>query len=135
ATPQLNLTTTANTAVGTFIIAVTGTAAGGLVHSSNVTLTVSAATSVNILSISPEPSFVGQAYSIAYSVTSATGTPTGNVRVGDGTITNTCTVAAGACSLTSTAAGTKTVSVSYAGTAVFSPSGNAASHVVNKAPT
>ena len=80
--------------------------------------------------ITPEPSIVGQAYAVAYTVTSATGTPTGNVTVTDGSAINTCTVLAATCSITSTTAGSKTITVTYAGDSNFAASSNTKSHAV-----
>src|SRR5207247_10728493 len=53
-----------------------------------VTHTVGAAgTTTTITADTPEPSVVGQPVSVSYTVTSAGGTPTGNVTVSDGTET------------------------------------------------
>ena len=92
------------------------------------------ATATAVGTISPEPSTVGQAYSVSYTVTSGAGTPAGNVTVTDGTATNTCTVAAGNCLLTSTSAGTKTITVTYAGGGNYSGSSGTKAHVVNADP-
>jgi large repetitive protein len=85
----------------------------------------------------PDPSTVGQAYTVSFTVTSAGGTPTGTVAVSDGT-GGTCaaTVAVGSCQLTSTTAGTKTLTASYAGDANFTASVSAGvSHTVGAAAT
>ena len=92
--------------------------------------TVKYATTTTVGTISPEPSAVGQAYTVRYTVTSSGGTPTGNVRVSDGSATNTCTVAAAICSLTSTSKGNKTVTVSYLGDASFNISSATKTHKV-----
>jgi hypothetical protein len=106
--------------------------------SAGVAHTVNQATSTTaITSDTPDPSTVGQAYTVSYSVTSTGGTPTGNVTVSDGA-GGSCidTVAAGSCSLTSTTAGAKTLTASYAGDANFSGSISAgATHGVNQATT
>ena len=90
-------------------------------HSDDVT-NILWPTTTSIGTISPEPSAVGQVYSVAYTVTSAGGTPIGNVTVTDGSASNTCTVAAAACSLISTGAGAKTITATYAGNSSFSGS-------------
>ena len=94
-------------------------------------------TTTIITSDNPDPSVVGQAVTVQYSVTPAAGgTPTGNVTVSDGTVSCTGTVAAGQCSLTFTSAGAKSITASYAGDSNFDPSTSAAeSHQVNKADT
>ena len=92
-------------------------------------------TTTTISSITPEPSVVGQQYTVAYSVTGSGGTPTGNVTVSDGAATNTCTVAAGACPLTSTTQGAKTITANYAGDSTFNGSSDTEAHTVNKAST
>ena len=97
-----------------------------------------AGTTTAIISDSPDPSAVGQAYAVTVSVTPATaGTPTGVVTVSDGSgATCPITLPATACNLTSTAAGTKNLTATYAGDANYSGSTSAAaSHVVNAAAT
>ncbi|HLO33280.1 MAG TPA: Ig-like domain repeat protein [Anaerolineales bacterium] len=93
-------------------------------------------TTTTITSDSPDPSVVGQSVTVQYSVTSGSGTPTGNVTVSDGTTSCTATVAAGQCSLTFTSAGAKSLTATYAGDSNFSGSTSAAeSHQVNPADT
>ena len=73
---------------------------------------------------------------MTYTVTSAGGSPTGNVTVTDGTAQCTGTVAAGTCTLTPTTAGAKTLTATYAGDGVFDGSTSAGvSHTVNPAST
>jgi len=78
------------------------------------------------------PSLVGVAYPVNFTVASTLGTPTGSVTVSDGTDNCTGTLAAGAgtCSLTSTTAGVKTITATYAGNATFSGSSGTANHTV-----
>ena len=83
-----------------------------------------------ITSDDPDPSVVGQAIVVSYTVTSADGTPTGNMTVSDGVDSCTATVAAGTCTLTPTTAGAKTLTATYSGDANFSSSSGTASHVV-----
>jgi hypothetical protein len=59
---------------------------------------------------------------VEYSVTSAGGTPTGNVTVSDGTVGCVGTVAAGSCTLTFTTVGTRTLTATYAGDANYNSS-------------
>lgn len=80
-------------------------------------------TNTSIISETPDPSTIGQAVTVNYSVTAASGTPTGNVTVSDGASANcTGTVAAGSCSLTFTSAGSKTLTATYAGDTNFASS-------------
>ena len=93
-------------------------------------------THTSITSDAPDPSLVGQAVTVHYSVTSAGGTPTGNVTVSDGTVSCTGTVSAGQCSLTLTSAGAKSLTATYAGDGNFTGSASAAeAHTVNRLAT
>jgi hypothetical protein len=80
---------------------------------------------------------VGQSYPVTFSVTPKTGggTPTGNVTVSDGTDSCTDTVADGTCDLTSTTAGTKSLTATYAGDSHYAGSvSSVVPHTVNEAP-
>jgi len=119
---------------GTYSLTITGTA-GSLTHPASATLVISgqtgAADILTIGAISPEPSQVWQPYSVSYSVTSSsTGTPTGNVRVTDGSFNCTGTVAAGSCTMVSTTPGIKTITVAYEGDGHFAPRTATATHLV-----
>ena len=96
---------------------------------------VPAATTTTITSVQPEPSVIGQAVTVHFSVASgASGTPTGNVTVSDSASAATCTatVAAGSCSMTFSAKGTRTLKATYSGDANFHGSASApVSHMVN----
>ncbi|HET7486428.1 MAG TPA: Ig-like domain repeat protein [Acidimicrobiales bacterium] len=95
-------------------------------------------TTTTIASDSPDPSVVGQAVTVQFTVapTSASGTPTGNVTVSDGTVSCTATVAAGQCSLTFTSAGARSLTATYAGDSSFQGSTSAAeAHQVDRAAT
>jgi Ca2+-binding RTX toxin-like protein len=95
-----------------------------------------APTTTTITSDTPDPTVVGQAVLVSYSVVSGAGTPTGNVTVTDGTSSCTATVAAGQCSITFTTAGLKSLTATYAGDSSFSGSTSAAEpHQVNAADT
>ena len=99
-----------------------------LVHKENATTT--------IISHDPNPSPVNQPLTVKYSVTGASGTPTGNVTVTDGSSSCTGTVAAGQCTITWTTQGSKTLVASYSGDATYSPGASASvSHTVGKNPT
>src|SRR5207237_1258076 len=82
-------------------------------------------TTTTITGHTPDPSAVGQAIAVTFTVTSGGGTPTGDVTVSAGTDTCTGTVAAGTCSLTPTTAGAKTLTATYAGDANFAGSTSA----------
>jgi hypothetical protein len=93
-----------------------------------------ASTTTTITNDAPNPSVAGQAFTVTFSVTSSGGTPTGNVTVGDGTVSCVASVAAGSCNLTLTAAGAHTLTATYAGDANFAGSTSAGeSHTVNPA--
>ena len=95
-------------------------------------------TTTAITGHTPTSSVVGQAYTVSFNVTvnsPGAGTPTGNVTVSDGAVSCTATVAAGSCSLTSTTAGNKTLTATYAGDSNFNNSSGMTAHQVNKANT
>jgi hypothetical protein len=93
------------------------------------------------ISDAPDPSLVGQPYTINVSVTAATGTPAGTVSVSDGT--QSCapiTLNAsgqGSCQLTNNVAGALTLSANFtpANSAIFAASSNSATHQVNPGVT
>ncbi len=129
-----NFTISAGTAgPGTYSLTITGTA-GSLTHTASATLVITgqtlAADILTIGAISPEPSQVAQAYSVSYSVTASSGTPTGNVTVTDGSFICSGTVAAGNCTMISTTPGTKTITVAYAGDGHFASRTATATHLV-----
>jgi len=94
------------------------------------------ATTTNITSDAPDPSVVGQAVTIQFSVTTGAGVPTGNVTVSDGTISCVATVAAGQCNITFTSTGAKSLTAAYAGDTTHLGSVSASeSHQVNAAST
>jgi CSLREA domain-containing protein/uncharacterized repeat protein (TIGR01451 family) len=97
------------------------------------------ATTTTITADTPDPSVVGEAVSVTYTVTvnpPGSGTPTGNVTVSDGVDSCSAAVAAGGCSIVLTTAGARTLVATYAGDANVSGSTSAgAPHTVNKADT
>src|ERR1051325_5713401 len=99
--------------------------------------TVNQATTVTtITSVAPEPSTVGQATTVSFTVTSSSGTPTGTVTVSDGTEGCSGTVTAGSCSMTFTTAGAKTLTAAYGGDGSFAGStSTGVGHTVNPAAT
>jgi subtilisin family serine protease len=97
---------------------------------------IRADTTTVISSHDPDPSLIGQAVTVHYSVVSeaqAGTTPTGNVTVGYGTESCTATVAAGQCTLTFTTTGPQSLTATYTGDAYHNPSPASASvsHEVN----
>jgi hypothetical protein len=98
-----------------------------------------AATSIAITSDTPDPSEIGQAYTVtvALAVTApGAGTPTGSIGVSDGSATCSITLPATTCALTSTTSGNKTLVAVYAGDASFLTSTSpGVSHVVDKHAT
>jgi hypothetical protein len=110
-----------------------GSTSAGVAHTVN-----QAATTTTITTDNPDPSVVGQAYPVNYSVavnSPGGGTPTGTVTVSDGAASCSASVAAGTCSLTSTTAGAKTLTATYAGDANFSSDAGTTAHQVNAAAT
>lgn len=108
--------------------------------SSNAPHTVGkAGTTAAIVSHTPDPSVMGQAVPVAYTVTvnsPGSGTPTGNVTVSDGVSSCTGTVAAASCALTLTAAGARTLTATYVGDAGFNGCvSSGVPHTVGKAAT
>ena len=89
-------------------------------------------TTTAIVSHNPSPSNVGQAINVAYLVAAPAGSalPTGNVTVSDGSASCTASVAAGACTLTPTTAGIKTLTATYPGDTTYSGSSGAVAHTV-----
>jgi len=100
-------------------------------------------TSLAIDSNTPDPSVVGESYTVSGTVTvqaPGSGTPTGQVTVSDGE--NTCTDTmiesdngSWSCDLTSTTAGPKTLTASYAGDTNFNGATTTEGHDVNKRTT
>ncbi|NKI33996.1 Ig-like domain repeat protein [Wenzhouxiangella sp. XN79A] len=101
----------------------TGTAAHEVIPATSTT---------TIDSIVPEPSLVGDAYTVNVTVTGVG--PTGSVLVDDGA-GNSCSIAlpATACALANGAAGSLTITASYGGDANNAPSADSAPHVVDRA--
>jgi LPXTG-site transpeptidase (sortase) family protein len=102
--------------------------------------TVTAATTnTSITGDSPDPSTVGQAVAVNYSVSvvsPGTGTPTGNVTVSDGTDSCTASVADGTCNIAFTTIGSHTLTAVYAGdTGNNSSSSSPVGHTVSMAST
>ncbi|HET9294201.1 MAG TPA: Ig-like domain repeat protein [Gemmatimonadales bacterium] len=94
-----------------------------------------AATTTAITSDSPDPSVVGEAVTVNFTVTSSGGTPTGTVTVSDGVDSCIGTVAAGTCGLTLTTIGVGTLTATYAGDGNFTGSADTEPHTVNQAAT
>ena len=98
-------------------------------RSSGAEHSVSAAdTSTSIDAHDPDPSRVGQAVSVDYSVTvkqPGNGTPSGTVTVSDGVDHCSATVAAGSCDITLTSGGERTLTATYDGNGAFGASSSA----------
>jgi hypothetical protein len=123
--------------VGSHTIVIRITDNCGTITDASFTLTVNKADTVTVITgDTPDPSIIGEAYAVTWTVTPVppgAGTPSGNVTVVDGT-GGTCTaaVAAGTCNVTSTSAGVKTLVATYSGDASFNGSTSAGvSHTVN----
>jgi uncharacterized delta-60 repeat protein len=87
-------------------------------------------TTTTITTDSPDPSVVGQAIAVNFSVTSSSGTPTGNLTVSDGIDSCTGSVVDGTCSLTLMTSGVRTLTATYAGDANFNGSSDTEAHTV-----
>ena len=102
------------------------------VEPADVSLSISNATEL------ATPSVVGESYTVRWHssvVPPGNGTPTGNVTISGGSSCH-AEISVGQCTLTSTSAGTKSLSASYAGDTDFkSATSSAVSHTVNPADT
>jgi hypothetical protein len=98
--------------------------------------TAGAPTTTTITSHTPEPSFVGQAVTVAFTVSAASGTPGGSVTVTDGQASCSGTLGngSGRCALTLQTTGTRTLTASYAEQNGFGASSDTESHLVQPAP-
>ncbi|MFT3745152.1 MAG: Ig-like domain repeat protein [Pyrinomonadaceae bacterium] len=101
-------------------------------------LVTKADTVTTITSDAPDPSVIGQNYTVAVSVAVAApgaGTPTGSIQVSDGT--NSCQIQlpATTCVLPSTAEGQKNLTASYSGDTNFLSSTDGEDHTVNRIAT
>ena len=100
-----------------------------------VTAPVPATTTTTITSDAPDPSDVGQPVTVSFTVTASAGTPTGSVTVA-ASPGESCSagVADGACTLTLTSPGDRTLTAAYAGADGFAGSGDTEAHTVRTPP-
>lgn len=105
------------------------------VTSAQITL-AAAPTVTTITSDSPDPSRTGVAVTVQFTVSSASGTPTGSVQVKDGgdTCTGTLSGGQGSCSLPLNTAGSRTLTATYTGTNGFGNSNDTEPHTVEAPP-
>lgn len=122
----------AGTQVRTYTIS--AKAAGVMIEQTASVQVTKVQTSTAITSDDPDPSLLGQPFPVAFTVTAATGTPTGTVTVSDGQVSCSAAVGAGGCQLTPLTPGLRTLTAQYAGTDVFAASSGTATHDV-LAPT
>jgi hypothetical protein len=99
-----------------------------------------ASTNTQITGDAPEPSVAGAPVTVTFTVTSPAGAVTGPVTVTASGGSESCSAdaSAGSCTVVLTGSGSRTLTASYAGTAVFSPSSDDESHNVqapNTPPT
>ncbi|MBK6589387.1 MAG: Ig-like domain repeat protein [Acidobacteria bacterium] len=144
-TPKVNPangTVTINNAgpTGSHVITVRSTDNCGAVTDSSFTLVVNrAGTTTTIFSDTPDPSVVGQNYTVTIAVAPVApgaGVPTGNITISDGTNTCVAILPATSCQLASTSAGPKTLTAAYSGDTNFNGSTAAtAPHQVDPAQT
>ena len=139
----LSATQTAIQAAGSATATFTATAAGAgsadsVVDSQTKTVAITinkATTTTTITSDTPDPSVGGGVVAVNYSVAVSapgSGTPTGNVvvTISGGAETCTGTVAAGACNITLTTIGSRTLTATYAGDTNFTGSSDTEAHTV-----
>ncbi len=97
-----------------------------------------AGTTVTVTSHSPEPSVLGAAVSVYYTVIGAYGNspiaPTGTITVTDGVDSRTCTLPTTSCPITLTTGGVRTLTVQYSGDANFNSGLTSVTHTVTYAP-
>ncbi len=94
-----------------------------------------ASTTTTITGVSPEPSDPGQEVTVSFTVTSGSGTPTGDVQVTDpngGSCMADASV--GNCTYTPGGTGTRTITATYSGNASFSGSTDTEQHTVTQPP-
>jgi len=110
------------------------TAAGGSGNATKTWQDARISTTATIRSDGPDPSHVGQKYTIVVGVKAVSqgpGNPTGTVVVSDGAgATCTITLANPTCQMTSTVAGMKTLTANYLGDTNYRPSSGTAQHNV-----
>ncbi|MCB2171059.1 MAG: hypothetical protein KQI78_25665, partial [Deltaproteobacteria bacterium] len=96
-------------------------------------------TIITVLSDTPDPTVVGEPFTVSVSVAPAygAGTPTGEFDVSDGTnsCTGTLSAGTGSCSLTSSTSGSKTLNITYVGSLGWNLSTTTTPHIVNQADT
>ncbi|MEP6688303.1 MAG: Ig-like domain repeat protein, partial [Gemmatimonadales bacterium] len=95
-----------------------------------------APTVTTITSDSPDPSRTGDAVTVQFSVTSASGTPTGSVQVKDGgdNCSGTLSNGQGSCSIQLTTTGNRTLTATYTGANGFGSSNDTETHIVEAPP-
>ena len=115
-----------STVAGTKVVTATVDGSPPVVIDQTASVVVNPATTTTaIVSDLPDPSMAGQAVTVTYTVTSAGGTPTGDVMVTvDDVSGNSCSapVGAGGCDITLTTPGSKTLTATYGGDASFAGS-------------
>ena len=120
-----------NGATGAYMSDLDPNGLGGLNQPTFLTFAPLYTTTTTITSDNPDPSAVGQAVVVNFSVTPTSGTHTGNVTVSDGVDSCTGTVESGSCTITLTTLGTRTLTATYAGDANFNGSSDTELHQVN----
>jgi len=105
------------------------------VTSGTIDLTA-APTATTITADTPDPSRTGDLVTVSFTVTSASGTPSGSVQVADGgnTCTGTLSGGQGSCAIGLTTAGDRTLTATYAGGNGFGASSDTESHTVQAPP-
>lgn len=131
------------TFTGLAVIGGTGTrtlrfTAEGFASVTSAQISVTAApTTTAITADSPDPSDAGAQVTVQFTVTAASGTPTGSVRVRDAgdECTGSLSAGQGSCTLTLTQTGDRTLTAEYQGAAGFAGSSTTERHTVDAPPT
>jgi hypothetical protein len=112
-------------------------AANGFASVTSSQINLGAAPTVTTITAdSPDPSQAGDQVTVQFTVTAATGTPDGSVRVSDGSdqCTGSLSGGQGSCSLALSTAGSRTLTAEYQGTNGFAASSGTAPHTVTAPP-
>jgi adhesin/invasin len=113
-------------------------AANGFASVTSPQIDLGAAPSVTTITAdSPDPSQTGEQVTVQFTVTAATGTPEGSVRVSDGSdqCTGPLSGGQGSCTLALSTAGSRTLTAEYPGNNGFAASSGTAPHTVAAPPT
>lgn len=136
--------------VAGFNLAVPGSASGGVLSAvatrvsngdtseASLCFLEPSASTTTITADTPDPSSFGQPYQVSVQVTGASGTPSGQVQISDGSgaqCTATLSGGSGSCQMLSTSLGNKTLTANYQGSLFHLPSSDTEPHLITQATT